>query len=231
MKQRSFGVRNNSLLQMCRHYNNNLKTVTVSEMQELDRKAMEDIGIPSIVLMENAGRCVGELAMDMLDSIEGKRVAIFCGTGNNGGDGFVTARHLARKKIDVGVYIVGEKSRLKKDPLINLRILENMGIEIKEIFAQIEKIDAHLVIDAIFGIGLKGEIREPVRAIIKDLNNKDIPILSIDVPSGLDADTGKVLGEAIRAAKTAAMQFPKRGFYINKGPEYAGEIVVVDIGI
>jgi len=82
-----------------------------------------------------------------------------------------------------------------------------------------------------FGIGLKGEVKEPVRSIIVDLNKKNIPIISIDVPSGLDADTGQVLGEAIKAKKTVTMQFAKKGFYINKGPEYTGEVVTVDIGI
>lgn len=207
-----------------------MKTVSVSEMQGLDRKAIEEIGIPSIVLMENAGRGVSEVALDMLGDAPRKRVAIFCGTGNNGGDGFVAARYLARQGPELCVYILGEKSHVKNDPGINLNILEKMGVKINEIASPIN-INVDLVIDAIFGIGLKGEVKEPVRGIIMDLNKQNIPILSVDVPSGLDADSGEVLGQAIKAKKTVTIEFPKKGFYINKGPEHAGEVVVADIGI
>lgn len=207
-----------------------MKALSVSEMKELDRKAIEELGVPSIILMENAGRWVSDIAVDMLGDAPGKKVAIFCGTGNNGGDGFVATRYLIKRGIEILVYIIGERSHIKNDPLINLATLEKMGVRVNGISLPL-KIDADLIIDAIFGIGLKGEVKEPVRSIIKDLNKKNIPIISIDVPSGLDADTGQVLGEAIKARKTVTMQFPKKGFYINKGPEYTGEVVTVDIGI
>jgi NAD(P)H-hydrate epimerase len=207
-----------------------VKSVSVVEMQELDRKTIEDIGIPSIALMENAGRCVAESVIDMLGGLSGKRIAVFCGTGNNGGDGFVAARYLKNHGISVDVYIAGEKSRIKNDPLANLKILEKLGVGIKEI-SSAKDIEADLVIDAIFGIGLKGEIKEPVRSIIADLNKRKRPLLSVDVPSGLNADNGEALGEAIKATRTVTMQFPKKGFYLNKGPEYTGEVIVADIGI
>lgn len=207
-----------------------MKVVSVREMQELDRKAIAEIGIPSIVLMENAGRRVAEAAIDMLAGVQGKKVAIFCGTGNNGGDGFVAARYLAGKGIEISVYIVGDSSRIKNDPLINLDILKKIGVRIAEISEPVE-VEGDIIIDAIFGIGLKGEVKEPARSIIKELNKKDLPVIAIDVPSGLDADTGEVLGVAIKAKKTVTMQFPKKGFYLNKGPEYVGEVVVADIGI
>ena len=88
-----------------------------------------------------------------------------------------------------------------------------------------------LIIDAIFGIGLKGEVKEPARSIISDLNKKSVPIISVDVPSGLDADTGEILGVVVKAGITVTVQFPKQGFYKNKGPEYTGKIIEVDIGI
>ncbi|MFC1667300.1 NAD(P)H-hydrate epimerase [Candidatus Omnitrophota bacterium] len=207
-----------------------MKIVGVSEMQELDRNAIENIGIPSIVLMENAGQRVSEIAIDMLGGGHGKKVAVFCGTGNNGGDGFVAARHLSSRGIKVDVCVVGDSSRIKNDPAINLNILEKMGVKVKELALPLDK-DSDLVIDGIFGIGLKGEVKDSVRFLIRELNKQDAPIFSIDVPSGLDADTGRVLGEAIKAKKTITMQFPKKGFYINKGPEHAGEIIVADIGI
>jgi len=207
-----------------------MKIVTVLEMKELDRKAIEEFGIPSITLMENAGRGIAKVATDMLKDTSGKKVAIFCGTGNNGGDGFVADRYLAEQGIEVLVYIVGDKSRIKNDPLINLNKLEKMGVKINKISLPI-KIDTDLIIDAIFGIGLKGGVKGEVRDIIVDLNKNRAPVLSVDVPSGLDADTGEVLTEAIKAKKTVTMQFPKKGFYIGKGLEYTGEVITVDIGI
>ncbi len=207
-----------------------MKTVSSSEMQELDRRTIEDIGVPSIVLMENAGRGVSDIALEMLGGGARKKVAIFCGPGNNGGDGFVAARYLARRGIEVEVHIIGQKSKIKNDPKINLEILKKSGVEAEEILSP-AKLHCDLIIDAIFGIGLKGEVKGAARDIIKDLNVYGIPILSADVPSGLDADTGEVLGEAVKAKKTATMQFAKKGFYINKGPEHAGDVVVVDVGI
>jgi len=209
---------------------NTMKTVSSSEMQELDRRTIVDIGVPSIVLMENAGRGVNDIALDMLGGGARKKVAIFCGSGNNGGDGFVAARYLVRQGIEVDVHIIGQKSRIKNDSKINLEILKKLGVEAEE-FLSSAKVHCDLIIDAIFGIGLKGEVRGAAKDIIKNLNGYGIPILSVDVPSGLDADTGEVLGDAVKAKKTVTMQFPKKGFYINKGPEHTGDVVVVDVGI
>ncbi|MBU1932562.1 MAG: NAD(P)H-hydrate epimerase [Candidatus Omnitrophica bacterium] len=207
-----------------------MKAISVAEMRELDRRTIEDFGIPSIVLMENAGRRVSDVAMEMLKARTGSRAAIFCGTGNNGGDGFVAARYLARQGIVAEVYITGESSRVKDDPLINLNILRKMGVVVKEI-SDGREVTGDLIIDSMLGIGVKGEVKEPVRSVIADLNKRNIPVLSVDVPSGLDADTGKILGEAVKAKTTVTMQFPKKGFYVSEGPERAGEILVVDIGI
>jgi hydroxyethylthiazole kinase-like uncharacterized protein yjeF len=207
-----------------------MKIVSVKEMQELDRIAIEDKGIPSITLMENAGIAVSEIALRELKNIKNKKTAVFCGSGNNGGDGFVAARHLFNKGINVSVYLIGPRLNLKNDPKINAGALDNIGVEIREISAPIS-MDHGLIIDAIFGIGLKGEVKEPARSIISDLNKRSIPVISVDVPSGLDADTGEILGASVKAGITVTMQFPKQGFYKNKGPEYAGKIIAVDIGI
>jgi NAD(P)H-hydrate epimerase len=207
-----------------------MKVVSVEEMKELDRRTIEGFGVPSIILMENAGKKVSEVALSMLARAEKNNIAVFCGTGNNGGDGFVASRHLVRQGRAVNVYIIGERSRIKNDALLNLEILEKMGLKIREISSPV-KINADLIIDAIFGIGLKGLVKEPACSIIKDLNKNKAPIISIDVPSGLNADTGGVLGEAIKAKKTVTMQFPKKGFYVTEGPGYVGEIITADIGI
>jgi len=207
-----------------------MKALSVKEMQELDKIAIEEIGIPSLILMENAGRCVAEVAMDMLKGLSNKKVAIFCGRGNNGGDGFVAARHLLNKGIDIEVFLIGKIKDLKDDPKINASILKNLGVEIKEITAPVE-IDVSLIIDAIFGIGLKGEVTSPIKEIIDDINKKGLEVLSVDIPSGLDGDRGIALGTSIKATKTLTIQFPKKGFYINHGPEYTGEILIADIGL
>ncbi|HDP16351.1 MAG TPA: NAD(P)H-hydrate epimerase [Candidatus Omnitrophica bacterium] len=207
-----------------------VKVVSVAEMREMDRMTIEDFGVPSLVLMENAGRHVSDAAAGMLSGTLGKKAAVFCGTGNNGGDGFVSARHLIRQGFDVTVYIVGETSSVKSDPLVNLNILRKMKADIKQLSAPVDT-GEDLVIDAVFGIGLKGEVKGPVRDIIMNLNRGKAPILAVDAPSGLDSDTGKVLGASIKAIKTVTMQFPKKGFFINDGPAYTGEVIVADIGI
>ena len=207
-----------------------MKTVSVKEMQELDRIAIEDKGTPSIALMENAGKAVSEIALAELKNIKNKKAAVFCGSGNNGGDGFVAARYLFNKGINVSVYLIGRRANLKNDPKVNAEALDKIGVEIREISAPVS-LDHGLIIDAIFGIGLKGEVKEPARSIINDLNKKSITVISVDVPSGLDADTGEILGIAVKAGITVTMQFPKQGFYKNKGPEYTGKIITVDIGI
>jgi len=207
-----------------------MKIVSVKEMQELDRVAIEDKDIPSITLMENAGRAVSDIALSELKNIKNKKVAVFCGSGNNGGDGFVVARHLFNKGIDVSVYLIGRRANLKNDPKLNAEALDKIGVEIREISAPVS-LDHGLIIDAIFGIGLRGEVKEPAKSIISDLNKRSITMISVDVPSGLDADTGEILGVSVKAGITVTMQFPKQGFYKNKGPEYTGKIITVDIGL
>ncbi|PJC47012.1 MAG: NAD(P)H-hydrate epimerase [Candidatus Omnitrophica bacterium CG_4_9_14_0_2_um_filter_42_8] len=207
-----------------------MKIVSVKEMRELDRIAIEDNGIPSIALMENAGRAVSEIALAGLKNIKNKKAAVFCGSGNNGGDGFVTARYLFNKGINVSVYLIGKRANLKNDPKVNAEALDNIGVEIREISAPVS-LDYGLIIDAVFGIGLNGVVKEPAKSIISDLNKKSAVVISVDVPSGLDADTGEILGVSVKAGITVTMQFPKQGFYKNKGLEYTGKIITVDIGI
>jgi NAD(P)H-hydrate epimerase len=206
------------------------KTVSVKKMQELDREAIEARGILSIALMENAGKAVSEIALSELKDIKDKKVAIFCGYGNNGGDGLVAARHLFNEGVKVNVYLIGKRADLKNDSKINACLLEGIGVKICEISRPVN-VDSNLIIDAIFGIGLKGEVKRPAKDIIIDLNKKSVPVISVDVPSGLNADTGKASGCSIKADITVTMQFPKKGFYKNKGPEYTGKIIVADIGI
>ena len=211
------------------------KGLSVSQAKDLDRKAQEELGIDVLVLMENAGRAVAEVATKML--AHKKRVAVFCGKGNNGGDGFVCARHLLVTKKLVDIYLVGRMNQLKGPALANLNILLNLSKKIYEIpdLRSWQKTkgkikDHDLIIDGLLGIGLRGDVEEPLSTIIKDLNNSKAPILSIDTPSGLDADTGKPHGICIRATKTVTFVATKKGFLKKKAKIYTGRVIVKDLG-
>ncbi|MEK7733086.1 MAG: NAD(P)H-hydrate epimerase [Planctomycetota bacterium] len=217
---------------------------TREEMRALDRKAIEEYLIPGIILMENAGRNVAGEAMNMLRHVPGlpgaRRVAVLCGKGNNGGDGYVIARHLHNNGVSVKVFSVANISDILKegDAAVNLRILFKMKIPVQELsdIAAIENLAKELrgydvIIDALFGTGLSGEVREPFKTLINATNDSHKPIISVDIPSGLDANTGKVLGTAIKATKTVTFAVSKKGFYLNEGPAHTGEVIVTDISI
>jgi NAD(P)H-hydrate epimerase len=211
------------------------KGLSVSQAKDLDRRAQEELGIDVLVLMENAGRAVAEVATKMLG--HKKRIAVFCGKGNNGGDGFVCARHLLVNKKLVDIYLVGKISQLKGPALANLNISLNLGKKIHEIpdlwswQKTKQKIkDYDLIIDGLLGIGLRGDVEEPLSTIIKDLNNSKVAIISIDTPSGLDADTGKPCGVSIKAAKTVTFVASKKGFLKKEAKIYTGRVIVKDLG-
>ena len=207
-------------------------------MQEIDRRAIEEFGISSLILMENAGSGAACVALGMLKDLNKKKVICVCGKGNNGGDGFVCARHLMNSGVDTEIFLVAEPSKLKGDAKINFGILRKIKAKVRifkterdfKFFKEKLK-DAQIIIDAIFGIGLSGEIKEPYITIIKAMNESGKPILAIDVPSGLDATTGNILGVCIKAKKTVTFGLPKTGFVKKSGPLSAGELVVVDISI
>jgi len=214
------------------------KYVTSKEMQELDRQTIEVLGIPSIVLMENAGCRAHEEALSMLAEDRKGKVVCVCGKGNNGGDGFVCARHLINQGVSTEVFLIGESTQLRGDAKINYAILKKLGAKIKTLKckddfslfrASLSKAD--LLIDAIFGVGLSGEVGEPYRGSIDLMNQSKVSILAIDVPSGLDATSGKILGVCVAAKKTITFVLPKTGFIKNDGPSYIGELTVADISI
>ncbi len=215
--------------------------VSVQEMFEIDRKAMQEYGIPSVVLMENAGHAVFKEALSMLKGIKGGRrgeVVCVCGKGKNGGDGFVCVRHLLNHGFNVTLFVTVEPESITGDARLNIEILKRMGIEphvLKnsgrfEIFKKSLK-NAALVIDAIFGIGFTGPLIEPQKSIISLINRLRRPVLSVDVPSGLDASSGKVSNGCIRAERTVTFALLKRGFLTFRGRCRAGKIIVADISI
>lgn len=217
----------------------NLRRVSASEMQLIDQLAINDYGIPGIVLMENAGRGIAEFILRHWDEEDYEDpVVVLAGGGNNGGDGFVVARHLYNHGRDVSVLCLGNVKRLKAEAKINYSILCNMGIPIENCFGNdrpfyyAEKLKgAGLIIDALLGVGLSGEVKDPYGALILALSRPPADIISIDIPSGLNADSGEVMGYAVRAQRTLTLGLPKTGLFQGKGPEYAGAVAVIDIGL
>lgn len=208
-------------------------------MRELDRTAIEDMGIPGIVLMENAGLRVVEVIEKYFDhQVAGKRIAVFAGKGNNGGDGLVIARHLVNKKARVKVYLLADPEAFTGDAATNMAIISKMNVPIYRLQEessltrmQIALKCADMVVDAIFGTGFRGSPRGIAGQVIKEINAAGVPVLSVDIPSGLEADTGKVKGECIKADITVTFGLPKLGLLVEPGASVTGKLVVGDISI
>lgn len=208
--------------------------LNASEMVQIDRTTIDEVQIPGIVLMENAGCGVVEVIEGFLGDVVGKQIVIFCGKGNNGGDGYVIARHLYNRGAKVAVFLGGEKEKIKGDALINLKILENMGIEAGEV-ASLEQIPSFpnidLIVDALLGTGVTGPVVGFLGELIEYMNSLNAPIISVDLPSGMETDTGAVHGACIEAEMTVTMAHLKTGLLFSPARDLAGEIVVVDISV
>jgi NAD(P)H-hydrate epimerase len=210
-----------------------MKAVTREEIAFLDREASEKHHIPSSVLMENAGRAVAESVLRNYPKVQ--RIAVLAGKGNNAGDGFVAARYLSKNK-SVTLFLFGDPERLKGDALSNFQALRSFPVKIEEFhetspalnFPNFSSFD--LLIDAVFGTGLKGVVEEFYQRIIETANGSGVPILAVDIPSGLDANSGKPLPVAIRASRTVTMGLPKVGLLAPSAYEFVGELEVADIG-
>jgi NAD(P)H-hydrate epimerase len=205
-----------------------MKVVTAAEMREIDRTTIEEYGIPSFVLMERAGLAV---AAKVKEVCAGRKVLVLCGSGNNGGDGFVAARGLHNEGYRVKVVMFGKSASLSTDCKAQYLTAKKTGIPI-EIRKSLDSVDLHgaFVIDAIFGTGLSRPVAVDLAALFRSLNRSDVPVLSVDMPSGISADTGEVLGAAIKADHTLTFGLPKRGHYLYPGAEYTGGLCIEDIG-
>lgn len=213
-----------------------MQMVTVKQIQDLEKQAIEDIGISSIVLMENAGRLVAIEVIRMLHKKRNCPVSVICGTGNNGGDGFVVARYLINAGIRADVILVGQASNLKGDALTNYTILKNIKhpiVEVGEVNDIVhQKIgSAKVIVDALFGIGLNRNIKNPILSFIKLINSSAGKTVSVDVPSGLDATTGKILGTCVKAELTVTFSIFKQGFKRCDGAKVTGKVKTADVGI
>jgi NAD(P)H-hydrate epimerase len=214
-----------------------MKLVTAAQMRELDRRALEEVGIPSLVLMENAGRGTYEVLRREFPGLKGP-VAVLAGRGNNGGDGFVVARYLAHAGTPVTVFLLGAKDQVRGDARVNLEILSHLNLEVVEILdeAALEReicrvAHSRLIVDALLGTGLNAEVQGLLRILIDRLNSFQSQVLAVDLPSGLCADTGRVLGAALKARVTATYGYPKLGQILEPGRDYVGRLWVVDISI
>jgi len=213
----------------------NMVVLSPERMARFDRYGIEKWGIPSTVLMENAGRGAYRLIRELYLT-EKSRIVIFCGRGNNGGDGFVIGRYAFRDGHNVKVFLIGEKDALKGDAYINMRLFESIGGNIFEIKEYTDKIrmaikHANVVIDAIFGTGLSKDVAGIEKAIIGDINNYGKKIVAVDIPSGIDGKTGKILGAAVLAHHTFTFAYPKLGQFIYPGSYHTGKLTVVDISM
>jgi len=209
-------------------------TLTRQQSRQVDIRAVEEFGLSGLVLMENAGRGVA----DVLCSLGATSpVVICCGKGNNAGDGFVIARHLDLRGIEVRVLLWAQADELTGDALANFRVIEKSGLAIERLGSGVdaERLDRALVgaswiVDALLGTGARGAPRRPLDEVIPQLNAHPAPILAVDLPSGLDCDTGVAEGVVIRAAHTCTFVASKRGFLSDGSAEYTGQIHILDIG-
>jgi NAD(P)H-hydrate epimerase len=206
-----------------------MPSLTREQSREMDRISMQELGIPGIVLMENAARGIAQVALRRLDGRPGP-VSVVCGPGNNGGDGLAAARHLANAGADVRIHLVvpPEAYRDGSEPAVHLAVARAMGLPLSE---GVDLEGAALILDGIFGTGLVRQVRSPFGAAIQAINDAPGAVLAIDLPSGLDANTGEILGVAVRADATATMGAKKAGFALGAGPDLVGEVEVIDIGI
>lgn len=214
-----------------------MKVVTSQEIKEIDRKAIDEYGIPGLILMENAGLSIFQNIKNIYSDLKSRKVIIFSGSGNNGGDGFVVARHLYNYGVKVRVFVLSSLDKIKGEAKINLEIISKIGIELIEIESmKIEEVrriilDTDLIIDAILGTGLQGKVTGLKAKIIDLINYANKDVIAVDLPSGLNSDTGKIVGSCVKATYTITLGLPKIGLLLYPGADYTGKIIVEDIGI
>ncbi|HSB73941.1 MAG TPA: NAD(P)H-hydrate dehydratase [Candidatus Methylomirabilis sp.] len=215
-----------------------LKVVTAQEMQELDRRATAEYGIPSLLLMEHAGAETAREIREAIPAASGGRVVVLCGRGNNGGDGFVVARHLLARGAQVETFLLARREEVKGDARVNLEILEKLRAaptqitEASGLGALVDRVAASdLVVDALLGTGTRGPVEGLFAEAIQAVNRAGRPVAAVDIPSGLIADSPEAAGPAVRAALTVTFALPKPCLLLHPAAGYAGSVRVADIGI
>ena len=212
--------------------------VTADEMREMDHRTIASFGVPGRVLMENAGLGAANVMQAHFPGLESKKVGVLAGRGNNGGDGFVIARYLSFRGVEVTVFLFSKKGKVKGDAGANLALLEPLDIPVVEVedSAALKKKKAAMRqqdvwVDALLGTGLNADVRGHYREAIEFINRRNQPVFSVDLPSGLNSDTGQVCGSCIRAQVTATFGFAKLGLKTFPGAALCGDLAIIDIGI
>lgn len=215
-----------------------MRVLDTAQMREAEQRTIADIGIPARVLMENAGRQVAGAIDAAFEELAVMRVSVLCGRGNNGGDGFVVARVLAERSVDVRVYLFSTAEQCTGDARANLDALRALDVEVVEIpdvsaweLLASSVLSADLLVDALFGTGLRGPLSGLAETVVADLNASSRAVVSVDLPSGLSADHPNVDGPAVEATLTVALGTPKLPLILPPGEHHAGTLVVVDIGV
>lgn len=213
-----------------------MKLALAEQMRQIDRAAIDDIGIPGVVLMENAGRQTVHQLCRYFGQVQGKEIAVFAGPGNNGGDGFVVARHLRELGAQVTVFALACADRIMGDAAVHFRIVGNLGIPVTFLLGpdDLQGLSPDcfdLIVDALFGTGLKRQVEGYFARVIEMINSASCPVVAVDLPSGLDSDTGGICGVAVKADLTVTFGVAKPGHVVFPGREMVGALEVVDIGI
>ena len=215
-----------------------MRLVKAHEMQEMDRLSIREMGIPGIVLMENAARGASRVFLEHFSPEEDSCVLIICGRGNNGGDGYAMARYLSQAGLKIRVVVLAELDRISGDALTNLEIIKRMDLDICEVPgpSRISEFRRHLeecdyMVDGIFGTGLNSPVEGFYGQVLEEISAAGKPLMAIDMPSGLNADTGQIMGVALKADLTVTFGFPKLGQVLFPGVDCVGRLTRVDIGI
>ena len=215
-----------------------MRVLDTARMRDADRRTIEEIGIPSIVLMENAGRAVAAAVEERFAAPERARVAVLCGRGSNGGDGLVTARVLAERGAAVTTVLLARDEDVQGDARTNLDVARRLGLAVVKApgaaawqACRPEVAAADLVVDALVGTGLRAPLEGLLATVVGDVNAARRPVVAVDLPSGLSADTGACIGPCIEARVTVTLGAPKIPLVVSPAAERAGEMVVTDIGI
>ena len=215
-----------------------MKIALADEMKKIDKRAIEEYGVPEILLMENAGREVASAFEEHLGGVAGKRICVLAGSGNNGGDAFVAARHLMNRGAQISIFLVGSPAHLTKSAALNRDIVIKMGlvVQVLETERDWDKLQVTLrfvdgVVDGIMGTGFQGELREPAARVVRMVNSHGKSVVAVDIPTGIEADTGRAVTEGIHADLTVTFGLPKFGHMICPGEMATGKLLVDGIGI
>lgn len=210
-----------------------MKALTSEQMRAVDAHAIQRMGVPGLTLMENAGRGIVRLMEGHLGPLKGRKIVVVCGKGNNGGDGFVVARLAKASGATIRLFLVPPASELKGDAKTNLNRWKKAGGKVEPLGERFAKAleDSEIIVDALFGTGLTQALKDPYLKVVKSINVAHRAVVSVDIPSGVNGTTGEVMGAAVRATMTVALGLPKLGHLLFPGTEYAGRIIVTDIGL